>query len=100
MAVGTFGIYIAWDDFRSGVFYEIFFSSFDTGQILITELRDALNNMELVEIYNFGSQPVDMTGYVLQVGFAQVFSLTPLGTIPPLEYRTLGDDPTADPRLG
>jgi hypothetical protein len=96
MAVGTFGVFIAWDDYRSGVFYEVYFSSYDTGQILITELRDSLNNMELVEIYNFGSKPVDMTGYVLQVGFVQVFSLASLGPIPPLEYRTLGDDPSSD----
>ncbi|MCK4367678.1 MAG: VWA domain-containing protein [Thermoplasmata archaeon] len=96
MALGTFGIFIAWNDFRSQTFYEVYFSSYDTGQILITELRDAPNNAQLVEIYNFGSKPVDLNGYVLQVDDTQLYSLTALGTIPSLEYRTLGDDPSAD----
>ena len=96
IAVGTFGVFITWDDFRSGIFYETYFSSYDTGQILITEVRDAPNNAQLVEIYNFGSQPVDMSGYVLQVDDTQVYSLTALGIIPSLAYRTIGDDPAAD----
>ncbi len=96
IAVGTFGVFITWEDFRSGIFYEVYFSFYDTGQILITELRDAPNNAELVEMYNFGSQPVDMSGYVLQVDGSQVYSLSTLGVIPSLAYRTLGDDPAAD----
>ncbi len=96
IATGTFGVFISWDDFRSGIFNEVYFSSYDMGQILMTELRDAPNNAELVEIYNFGFKPVDLNGYVLQVDDTQLYSLTALGTIPSLEYRTLGDDPSAD----
>lgn len=96
IATGTFGVFIAWDDYRSGMFYEIYFSSYDTGQILITELKDAPGNGELVEIYNYGPQPIDMSGYVLQIDLTQVYSLTSLGVVPALAYRTIGDGPTAD----
>ncbi|MCK4443284.1 MAG: lamin tail domain-containing protein, partial [Thermoplasmata archaeon] len=96
IAVGTFGVFIVWDDFRSGISHEVYFSFCDTGQILITELKDAPGNAEFVEIYNFGPQPVDMSGYVLQIDAAQVYSLTSLGIIPALEYRTIGDGPAAD----
>lgn len=96
IALGIFGAFVVWDDYRSGVFCEVYFSSYTTGQIFVTELRDAPNSEELVEIYNFRSQSVDMSGYELQIDGTQVISLTPLGTIPPLEYRTIGEDPSAD----
>lgn len=96
MALGAFGVFISWDDFRSASFYEIYFSSHESGQVLITELRDTPDNDELIEIYNFAPQPVDMTGYVLQIDATQVYALAGLGVLPPLEYRTVGDDPSAD----
>lgn len=96
MAVGTFGIFVVWHDLRSGSSYDVFFSSCTLAQILITELRDAPDGSEIIEIFNFGAKPIDMTGYVIQIDGTQLFDLGLLGNIPALEYRTLGVDPSAD----
>ncbi|MFQ6127929.1 MAG: VWA domain-containing protein [Thermoplasmata archaeon] len=96
IALGIFGVFVVWDDYRSGSSYDVYFSSYMTGQIFMTELRDAPDDAELVEVYNFGLQPVDMNGYVLQIDDTQIYSLAAIGIIPPLGYRTLGDDASAD----
>ncbi|MFQ6106675.1 MAG: VWA domain-containing protein [Thermoplasmata archaeon] len=91
MALGAFGIFVAWDDFRSASFYDIYFASYSMGQILFTEVKDSPDNEEMIEIYNHGAQPVDLSGYVLQIDDSQVYALGAIGIVPSMEYRTIGD---------
>ena len=58
--------------------------------IIVTEVRDAPNGAEQVELFNQGSTTVNMNGWRLVTDGSNV-SLSALGSFFPLFYRTVGD---------
>ncbi len=89
-ASGLFGIYVIWSDMRNGVARHAYFASFDVSEMLITEIRDSPNGFEQVELFNHGSRNINMAGWGLIVDGVR-FDLTPLGTVAPGAYFTVGD---------
>ena len=94
-APGPIGIYVIWSDMRDLVAYHAYFASFMVSELLITEIRDAPQGQEQVEIYNHGGVGIDLTGWSL-IGSGPSISLTPLGVIAPGAYATIGDPPTSN----
>jgi hypothetical protein len=92
-ASGT-GVFVAWDDDRSGVAH-VYFSRYSVSEVLLTEFRDAPDGSgEVIEIMNFGGLAVDFLGYTLEVD-GIVFPLDALGTVPAMQYRTVGNWPAS-----
>ncbi len=89
------GVYAIWSDKRNGVACHAYFSGFTLSEIKLTEMRDSPDGMEQIELYNEGGASLDLNGWGLVVD-GSFHSLTSLGSIPPGEYRTVGDPVSAD----
>ena len=92
---GCFGLYVVWGDTRSISTSHVYSASFELGGMLITEVRDSPDGMEQIEIFNYGTATTDTTGWSLVVDGMSI-PLDPLGVIPPMAYRTIGDPASSD----
>ncbi|HKZ48550.1 MAG TPA: VWA domain-containing protein [Thermoplasmata archaeon] len=89
-ASSAFGLYVVWQDSRIWANQDIYFASYVVSSLVVTEVRDSPDGAtEMVELANLGGKSTDVTGYTLVVD-GTVHSLTPLGTLPPNVYRTVG----------
>jgi len=97
-AATSSALYSVWEDFRNSVDGDIYFARNRISKVQITEFRDSSDGTaEVVEIANFGGKAIDLTGYSLRVDGAS-YPLSPLGSVPPMSYRTIGNWAGADLR--
>ena len=94
-ASSRFGLYVIWSDMRDGASFRAYAATFQVGEVLITEVRDAPDGVESIEFFNRMTYIMDVTGWHLDID-GSPFSLSPIGSIPPGGYRTVGDDPSSD----
>ena len=94
IAAGGAVLHFAWVDGRSGTFSDVYSSSAEWDQPLITEVRDSPDGEEFVELYGWGRTAVSMVGWSLEVDGA-TFDIGGLGAIPAGAYVTVGDSPSA-----
>ena len=94
-ASSPLGLYAVWEDDRAG--RDIRFARHMVSEILITEFRDAPDTQEVVELFNFGVKPVDLSAYEL-LADGIPFDLGALGTLSPGAHRTVGNWAGADLR--
>jgi len=90
-AGGLFGLYAVWEDGRNNATdHDIYFARFVVSEVLITEIRDAPDVEEYVEIVNFGGLDRDITGWTLVIDASTTIDLSALGVVPAMAHRTIG----------
>jgi len=94
---GGFGVFAAWEDFRSGSTWDAYFSGVDVSPLVITEIQDEPASMAQIEVYNFAPTPFSLAGVSLYAGNT-VVDLSPLGSAPARGYVVVGAPATADLR--
>ncbi|HEV8595751.1 MAG TPA: lamin tail domain-containing protein, partial [Thermoplasmata archaeon] len=89
LQTGGFGIFAAWEDYRSTTSWDVYYSGVAVSPLVITELQDEPAGATRVEIYNFARSPFSLAGVTLDTG-ASVIPLDALGAAPPRTHVVVG----------